>query len=607
MSSEPSDDPPGAILDTIRRHQEAGDWKVAAELLAAHSIDLLDRLNVAQIMTIFAPFPQQWIEQLPTLWYIAGLVDARRQNLTSAIAWLQKAIDHFTTHNLHIDRLAWCHLEMARLHYARDEFAEVSRCIDQASALIESGHPLTPAHEAFFHYLVACLCADTGRVAEGWRYAQRSARQYRALRNHANEFRAWLAVCSFSRQLGDYPVALNAVEEARACYEQGQLESAAYEALLNAETHLAWYRGYLAEALATAQMWVRFSRGDGFHRRRLYAHWVMGNVLRALERYDQAHLYYEQARQIAAEHTPNFIRWIDAQESWLALSQGDYVTAETLIERALAKADHDLTMSFQVNLAVIELLTDRWNQAEEHLRESLAFYQRSQDRQATCAISFHLAYLELERHVRPATVLRTLRPALRWLERCDNAYFPLWWHAEIVSRVAVFLLGTLEFHALARRFFRQPYLGDAGTRALQVMYSRAPAVQHAEIAELLAARGEVAPVEIPAAAHLEANRMIAAAIDRGLLDPAMLPLLFQRLRSGRQRGQENPTIVAIFLLHIQGVSSGDIAHRLHRSRSSVSHTLQIIYELLNVSRTQGTRIEQRIALLDAARAEGILL
>ncbi|MFN3978923.1 MAG: hypothetical protein ACK4SA_00900 [Caldilinea sp.] len=53
----------------------------------------------------------------------------------------------------------------------------------------------------------------------------------------------------------------------------------------------------------------------------------------------------------------------------------------------------------------------------------------------------------------------------------------------------------------------------------------------------------------------------------------MLPLLFQRLRGVRQRDHENAAIVAIFLLHIQGVPSGDIAQRLHRSRSLISHTL----------------------------------
>jgi len=608
MTSEASGKAPYFAIDQIRHHQEQSEWKSAAELLADHAIDLLDRLDAAQLTTLFAPFPQREIEQSPTLCYVAGLINARSQNVQSAIDLLHKAIAYLLSENIHLDRLVWCYLELARQHYARDEFEIVGDYIDRAEALMRQAHPLTPGHEAFFHYMIGCLCADTGRVTEGWRYAQQAAHQYRSLQNPAREFRAWLAVCSFSKQAGYYQVAFDALEQARLCYEQGRLESAAFEALLNAETHLAWYRGHLTDALATAQIWVRFSQGGGFHRQRLYAHWMMGNVLRALGRYEQARQFAAITRQIASEHTPNFIRWVDAQESWLALLQGDYVEAETLIYRALATADHGLRMSFQVNLAVIELLTGRWKEAEPRLRESHAFYRQSQDRQATCAIAFHLAYLQVEQGARPSAMLKLLRPELRWLGQCDNAYFPFWWHPEIVSRIAIFLLGVPEFHALARRFFLQSHLGRAGTTALQQAYAHARSALHAEIAELLATRGELPPnVDMPAPDQLEANRIIAAAMERALISPIMASQIFHRLRSARQRYQENPTSVAIFLLHIQGVSTGDIAQRLNCSLSLISHSLQSIYETFDVSRKEGTRIEQRAALVQAARAEGLLL
>ncbi|MFZ1768149.1 MAG: hypothetical protein WAU00_03065, partial [Caldilinea sp.] len=61
-----------------------------------------------------------------------------------------------------------------------------------------------------------------------------------------------------------------------------------------------------------------------------------------------------------------------------------------------------------------------------------------------------------------------------------------------------------------------------------------------------------------------------------------------------------------FLLHMQGVATGDIALRLDMSRSSVSHTLQIIYESLGVSREHGSRIDQRNALRAAAREQGLI-
>jgi ATP/maltotriose-dependent transcriptional regulator MalT len=605
MTSDPLVNASTSIIAQIQAHQAAGEWETAANLLADHAGDLLDRLTAAELAAIFAPFPKPVITQLPALWFVASVIHARLHAVEEAFAWLTQAADYFTRQELRPDRAIWVHLELARLYYSRDEFAYVRQHIEAAEALMRQHDALLPAHAAFLNYMIASLCGDTGRVAEGMGYAQRAAQQYHLQGNLARAFRAWLTVCSFAQQVGSYPLALDALSRARVCYETGRLESAAFEALLNAVTHLAWYRGHLEEARSLAQTWVRFSQGSGFHRQRLYAHWMMGNILRALGDYPQAQHYYTLTRQIVAVHSPNFSRWIDAQESWLAVLQGDYPTAERLIRQALVSADPGQTMSFQVNLGVIELLTGRWGAAESHLRESLAFYARSQDRQATCAIAFHLAYLQIEQGVRTPVLLRPLRAALKWLEGEDNAYFPLWWHAPIVSRVAALLLTVPEFHALGRRFFRQPFLGEAGVHMLRQLYLHAKPVQRAELAEMLG--GHAAAPPAASDLHSDAGRVIASAVEDRLLEPAMLAGLFQQLRTAQQRDRDNPTIVAIFLLHIQGISTGDIALRLDMSRSSVSHALQIIYESLGIPRDAGSRIEQRQALHQAAREQGLIV
>lgn len=599
------DNPPTDLVAQIHELQRVGAWELAANLLATHAVDLLDRLTTTELAALFAPFPAPLMAHLPDFWFVAGLVYARLHNDTpAAYAWLRKAAAYYTAQSIQPDRAAWVYLELARLHYALDEFAQVQDCIDRAVALMQQGGAHAPTYTAFLDYMIASLCGDTGRVAEGLEYAQRAAHLYHLQQNPAREFRALLTVCSFAQQLGQYPVALDALNRARTCYESNHLESGFFEALLNTETHLAWYRGRLEEALTLAQTWVRFAQGSGFRRQRLYAHWMLGNVLRALERYPQALDYYEQARHIAAEHTPNFIRWIDAQESWLATLQGDYVAAETLIRRALAPADEGQQMSFQVNLGVIEFLTERREEAERHLRTSLAFYARSQDRQATCAVAFHLAYLQIELGACTTTILKVLRPELRWLERSDNAYFPLWWHPQIVARVAALLLGTLEFHALGRRFFREGYLGAAGDDMLRQAYGRVPPVQRAEISELLAAHGIVAPTLSDA--RTESEQVIAAAIEQGQIDPAHLTPLMARLRTAQQRQRNNATMVAVFLLHLQGQGTAEIALRLNITRSAISHMLQIIYEVFGVSRAMGNRLEQRTALQHEARTQELI-
>jgi tetratricopeptide (TPR) repeat protein len=605
MASDSLGNTLNTIISQIYQQQRAGKWELAANLLATHAVELLDRLSTAELAALFAPFPASLVERLPDLWFVAGLVHARlHDDIAAAYAWLKQAAAYYTTQEMQPDRAAWIFLELARLEYAHDEFAQVQQYIDRAANLMQQSDAYAPAYTAFLDYMIASLCGDTGRVAEGLAYAQRAAHLYHLQHNPTREFRALLAVCSFAQQLGRYPVALDALSRAHICYETGHLESASFEALLNAETHLAWYRGHLEEALTTAQTWVRFSQGGGFRRQRLYAHWMMGNILRALGRYPQALEFYAQARHIAAEHTPNFIRWIDAQESWLAVLQSDYATAERLIRQALAPADEGQRMSFQVNLGVIELLTGRWEEAEQRLRVSLAFYARSQDRQATCAITFHLAYLQVERGARTGAIIKLLRPELKWLESGDNAFFPFWWHPTIVGRVAALLLGTQEFHALGRRFFREDCLGAAGDEVLCQVYLRVPPAQRAEIRELLAAHGIVTPTLTDA--RTEAEQVIAAAIEQGQIEPAHLTLLMTQLRTAQQRQRNNATIVAVFLLHLQGLATADIALRLNVTRSAISHMLQIIYEMFGISRGAGSRLEQRTALQRAARVQGVI-
>lgn len=605
MASDSLGNTLNSIILQLHQQQSAGEWELAANLLATHAVELLDRLTAAELAALFSPFPAPLVERLPDLWFVAGLVHARlHDDVAAAYARLKQAAAYYTTQEMQLDRAAWGFLELARLEYAHDEFAQVQQYIDRAANLMQQDGAHAPANLAFLDYMIASLCGDTGRVAEGLAYAQRAAHRYHLQHNPAREFRALLAMCSFAQQLGRYPVALDALSRAHVCYETGRLESASFEALLNAETHLAWYRGHLEEALSSAQTWVRFSHGGGFRRQRLYAHWMMGNILRALECYPQALDFYAQARRIAAEHTPNFVRWVDAQESWLAVLQGELVTAETLIRQALAPADEGQRMSFHVNLGVIELLTGRWEDAEPRLRASLAFYACSQDRQATCAVTFHLAYLQIERGARTGAIIKLLRPELKWLESGDNAFFPFWWHPTIVGRVAALLLGTPEFHALGRRFFREGYLGAAGDAVLRQVYLRVPPAQRAEISELLTSHGVAAPIQSEGGA--EAEHVIATAIEQGQIESTHLALLFQRLRTAQQRNRDNSTIVAVFLLHLQGAATADIALRLNVSRSAISHTLQVIYETFGVSREEGSRLEQRTALQRAAREQGVI-
>ncbi len=596
------------ILRQIRDLQERGAWESAAHLFAEHAVTLIDRQPVATVAALYAPFPSHVVERLPTLWYLAGLVNAARNRAAEAMHWLTSAIEYYTRHQEHPERQAWIHLELARIEYRRDNFAEVQVHVDCAMQLASQIGTQSPALHAFLYYMIANLCADTGRVAEGVGYARTAAEEFRQQGSTLGEFRALLSMGSLARQMGDFRTEREAVVQARACYQSGHLEPYSFEALLGAETHLAWYRGDLDGALEQAQMWLALTQGGGYSRRRLYATLVLGNVLRALGRYDQALQAYQNARRIADEHNANFVRWIDAQESWVAALQGRLDEAAELAARALTPADHGQRMSFQVNLAVVDLLRNRWATAEGPLQESLAFYRRSNDQVATCAISFALAYAQIASKAQFSTILQTLQADLRWLAGCDNAYFPLWWHPLLVSRVALWLLTTTDYRPLGRRLFLQGKLGGDGLRTLQQAAYAGGGALSLEATDLLTILGQPPLHHLDGVEDVSVRTVIADAVAQGQLAASALPELLRQLRTAQEQERDNPTAVAIFLLHVQGVTSQEIGAKLACSRSTVSHTLQSIYESLGVARAAGTtRTEQRAALRRAAQARGLLV
>lgn len=596
------------ILQQIRDFQDRGAWESAAQLFAEHAVSLIDQEPVATVAALYAPFPSHVVERLPTLWYLAGLVNAARNRSVEAVQWLSRAIEHYTRHNEHPERQAWMHLELARIEYRRDNFVQVQAHVDRAMQLAMQSGTQSTALNAFLYYMIASLCADTGRVAEGVGYARTAAEAYHQQGSTLGEFRALISMGSLARQMGDFRTEREALVQARACYQSGHLEPYSFEALLGAETHLAWYRGDLDSALEKAQMWLALTQGGGYSRRRLYATLVLGNVLRALGRHDQALQAYQTARRIAVEHNANFVRWIDAQEAWVAALQGRLDAAAELAERALAPADHGQRMSFQVNLAVVDLLRNRWSAAEEALQESLAFYRRSNDQIATCAISFCLAYAQITNKAHSSAILQTLQSDLRWLDGCDNAYFALWWHPLLVSRVALWLLTTNDFRALGRRLFLQGRLGVDGLRTLQQAAYAGGGSLGAEATDLLTILGQPPLHHLDGVEDVGARTVIADAVAQGELAASALPELFRQLRTAQDRQRDNPTAVAIFLLHVKGVTSQEIGTTLACSLSTVSHTLQSIYESLGVARTVGTtRAEQRAALRRVAQARGLLV
>lgn len=594
-----------ASIQQVGRYQDAGDWGAAVDLLAEQLPVLCESLPHSTLATLLAPFPSSFLESSPSAWLVAGIVQATIGDDASAVAWLLR-IESSVPPLAHPEHAAWVWLELARISCRHTAYQDVQSYLSRADALLAQTTPRLFHLLPFASYLRACLYAGTGRVVEGIPLAQAAASRFRELGYVRREFDCWLALVSLTRQLGDELAVAESLNGVHSCFGSGVLGPSEYVSILNAETQCAWYGGDLAGALAKAQSWVTLTQSNDYLHQRVHAQLAMGNLQRARGDYAEAQQRYGVVRVLATQLQPKFIWEVDAHEAWLAVLQGRLDAAATRVACALSAATPEQPMYLQVTLAVIQLLEGQLAAAQDRLQASLAYYQRSQERTATCAIAFLLAWIHLQLNPSTRALPKELRSELDWLAGRPRAYFPHWWHPALISQVALWLLGRAEHRAIGQRLFREGFLGTEGVKALLAAAAKRDFRLRDEAVNLLAQLGAVDLHLAEIFRNDLARQVVAGAIQSGQVRAAMVPDLLFELRTAQSHNRNNEIAVAIFLLHLQKRPTHEIAALLDRSYSTVSHTLRGLYEHLGVSETGGRRPNRRDKLYQVAREKGLL-
>ena len=339
---------------------------------------------------------------------------------------------------------------------------------------------------------------------------------------------------------------------------------------------------------------------------RLHFQFALGKACEDQGDYAEAQQRYGVVRVLATQLQPKFIWEVDAHEAWLAVLQGRLDAAATRVACALSAATPEQPMYLQVTLAVIQLLEGQLAAAQDRLQASLAYYQRSQERTATCAIAFLLAWIHLQLNPSTRALPKELRSELDWLAGRPRAYFPHWWHPALISQVALWLLRGAEHRAIGQRLFREGFLGTEGVKALLAAAAKRDFRLRDEAVNLLAQLGAVDLHLAEIFRNDLARQVVAGAIQSGQVRAAMVPDLLFELRTAQSHNRNNEIAVAIFLLHLQKRPTHEIAALLDRSYSTVSHTLRGLYEHLGVSETGGRRPNRRDKLYQVARETGLL-
>jgi len=568
-------------LDEVRHWLTIGAVEQATDLLFAQIEALLAQNEWQHVHALLPLFPPISFEENPDLRYVEGLIYAKAGLLIEATNLLERARFSYTVQRSY-NKMVTCSLELARLCLSRENFRTAYYHLhEEVEPLIQQGIVDDPALRARFFLRMAELCPDVGRLHATVDYAQQALAAYKAANDGVGQFYALVRLASSALALGEYAEAASRLDMARACHAAANLGENARARLLNLTIHLAWYQGRLAEALTLAHAYTQLVDQEQFSNFRVYARMLLGNLQRSAGHYGLAEQCYAETRRlIETLHYPLYLPWVDAQTAWLRVLENRLGEARTLVHSSLKTSDLGQAMSFQVILALINLLDGQVKVAERLLGESLAFYTTSGDGLSCCALQMYLGLVKLKRD-ELEIAQDYLKQALGWLAQQRLDGFPHWWHPGLVAEACAYALTTDIFPDIAERIFINR-LGKAGGDALRILlYSDNPVVRQ-RAGQLLTLLEGYTFTELADLDDTQSKRVIEELLQSGKLRRAGFVVLKQLLITARQRKTSNVTLLAAFGLYVNGYTRAEIAKKLGCSVANVRNYINLVYHVFAI-------------------------
>ncbi len=590
----------GAQLD---HHLDQAEFVQAATLLIAQLPPQLPTALQPQVNTLLARFPAALRADNPDLLYLQSLLLAQTQTEVAATQLVRALLLYRAQGQL--KRAANCYFELIRIYAQREDFRTALLYVGEAEALL---HQLTdPRLEAQLFLRLAELCPDLGRLQESIDYAQRALTGFRAQGEIQQQFKTHILLAVLHRQLGDYHAAEAQLELGRRLHQAGQLGDEAYTRVLNAAAHLAWYRGDLSAAQQHAEQLVHYTDKTKLPKAKVYSALLLGNLYRAQGFFATAQHWYTTTRTLIQQAAvPLFLPWVDVQEGWLYVLTGDYATARRLIHRALTTTDRGQLMSFNVHLALLNLLEGQVETAAKLLQSAQAFYQQSGDELATAVIDLYLAYT-LHQQDQPAVATAHLQAGFDWFAARHITCFPLWWHSPLVAQICVLALRAAMHIDLVEHMIAY-HVGTVARPLLATLLDEGdgPLAQRVRpILALLTAKDEAWLTWLATVEDEMVRQVLETLLQQNSLRRAKLDELQATLRTAQQREKTNPVLIAVFGRYLQGATIKEIAVQLQRAPSSIRNYVTTIYQIFGLSPAAYASLQaRRTALIMLARVRG---
>ena len=586
------------LLETISALTETRDFQSVLELLTEHETTLQTQLDTPALLTLLEAFP---LELPVNLLYLKGQLLMQTGRYQEASHTLHRTKILALRQQLFSQAINCC-LKLASLYQQREDFQTALYHIQEAENI---AHDIADQDARASLWLsLAELCPDIGQLEKSSQYARDAFHIFSLAGDCEGQFKALYLLAIVNRQLGQYDEASSRLEMARQCQQAGELSASHHAQVLSAEAHLLWYQGRIREAISKAQIFRRIADSNNFHKQRVYAHILLGNLYRAWGQYEEAERWYSETEALISQvGLPLYAPWIEIQKGWLKVLTGELLQARRHIHLALQTDNKGLQMSFNVNLACLELLNGHYRSARNLLQSSQQFYAQSGDKLSYHVIGLYLAYIHYQQG-QQAEALDYLQPALDWFTVHNILYFPNWWHPQIMAEVCVIALAEKICTPLVERIFlthlhQYEILLKLNQHPDTAVRQRALNLQLSLTNHSIDILAEVTDSTV--------KTILQELLQNGPLRPDKFPQLQQKLATAKYRHKFNPTCVAVFGLYLKGSTRQQIAHKLNCSPATVRNYITIIYQAFHLqSDSGGGTLARKEQLRQLAEAEGFV-
>jgi ATP/maltotriose-dependent transcriptional regulator MalT len=592
------------VLNSISLYLESEQFQMATALLLSQRDYLRAQVEPSALLEVLGMVPVSLLQQTPELLMLLGHSQQKTGNMTAAAASLERARMLYLR-DLDSVQAAQSAMELARLYHQAEDLGMARLYIKLATRVLDEGNQVEGKARAGLLLGIASLAPDIGLYKQGEKVALQALHLYEEWGDTEGCFDAIFLLFSFTNQTGRTQKAGSYLTLLQQRVQSGELDLA-YEILaLNCAAHWHWYRGDLAQGLAPAREAIALADAHHRYKQQIYNRLVLGNLYRGIGAYAEADLWYKAAKErLRAIGFTLFEPWIDVQRAWLLILQEEFPAARQLIHSALKSGDRGQVASFQIFLAVLNSLTQRYVEATRLLDDSLAFYKEAGDPLTRCAIHFHLCYIHLQTGER-SEAQQILFSALKWLSKRNLDCFPHWWHPSIVASVCAFALEEGLYPELAERILVQR-IGRNSIAAVDPLRSHHDPSVRRRAQDVLALLGTDPLHCLRTDMDKAVRRLLEEMIAANELLPEGLAHLSTLLTTADVRGKPNPTLIAVFGLLLRGTPHKSIAVALGLAQPTVRNYISLIYDIFGIPYQPGRPKERLALLMEQARAQGLV-